>query len=45
VNRLKVGVCSSAISVETPFAHVAIHASKAIGSKALNLHCVLWQTT
>jgi hypothetical protein len=34
VNRLKVGACTSAISVETPFAHVAIHASEALNYSA-----------
>src|SRR5229473_7600938 len=30
VNQLKVGACTSAINLETPFAHVALHASKAV---------------
>jgi hypothetical protein len=34
VNRLKAGARTSAISVETPFAHVAIHASKALNYSA-----------
>jgi hypothetical protein len=34
VNQLKVGACTSAISLETPFAHVALHASKAVNYSA-----------
>jgi hypothetical protein len=34
VNELKVGACASAVSVETPFAHIAIHASKAVNCSA-----------
>jgi hypothetical protein len=34
VNELKVGACTSAVSVETPFAHVAVHASKAVNYSA-----------
>jgi len=34
VNQLKVGACTSAISLETPFAHVAVHASKAVNYSA-----------
>jgi hypothetical protein len=34
VNQLKVGACTSAISLETPFAHVALHASKALNYSA-----------
>jgi hypothetical protein len=34
VKQLKVGACRSAVSVETPFAHVAIHASKALNYSA-----------
>src|SRR5258705_8463521 len=34
VNELKVGACTSEISLETPFAHVAIHASKAVNYSA-----------
>jgi hypothetical protein len=34
VNGLKAGACTSAVSVETPFAHVAIHASKTLNYSA-----------
>jgi len=34
VNQLKVGACTSAISLETPFAQVALHASKAVNYSA-----------
>ena len=34
VNELKVGACTSAVSVETPFAHVAVHASKTVNYSA-----------
>ena len=34
VNALKVGACTSAVSVETPFAHVAVHASRAVNFSA-----------
>ncbi len=34
VNQLKVGACTSAISLETPFAHVALHANKAVNYSA-----------
>jgi hypothetical protein len=34
VKQLKGGACRSAVSVETPFAHVAIHASKALNYSA-----------
>ena len=34
VKQLKVGACTSAISLETPFAHVALHASKAVNYSA-----------
>jgi hypothetical protein len=33
-NELKVRACTSSVSVETPFAHVAIHASKAVNYSA-----------
>jgi hypothetical protein len=34
LNELKVGACTSEISLETPFVHVAIHASKAVNYSA-----------
>jgi hypothetical protein len=34
VNELKLGACTSGISLETPFAHVAIHASQAVDYSA-----------
>jgi hypothetical protein len=34
VNQLKVGACTSEITLETPFAHVALHASKAVNYSA-----------
>src|SRR6266403_1112078 len=34
VSQLKVGACTSAISLETPFAHVALHASEAVNYSA-----------
>jgi hypothetical protein len=34
VNQSKLGACTSAISLETPFAHVALHASKALNCSA-----------
>jgi hypothetical protein len=34
VNGLKVGACTSAVSVGTPFAQIAVHASKAVNYSA-----------
>ncbi len=34
VNQFKVGACTSEISLQTPFAHVAVHASKAVNYSA-----------